>query len=541
MRTQIAVYFIFIALSLHATSVEEILSTLTLEQKIGQLFIVSSNSHKEAGEQLITVSTIDEEYLEHCVKTYHIGGVVFLGRRTALEQIRVTEHLQRCSTIPLLIALDAEWGLGMRLTDCIEFPHAMTLGAITDNNLIYEMGLEIGRQCKIMGVHINLAPVADVNTDPENPIIGTRSFGDNPTIVGEKSQAYARGLMDGGVMSCAKHFPGHGNTHVDSHYLLPVINSTFPELMEIELAPFVSLIKAGIPAIMTGHIAVPAVESDITKPATFSHALVSELLRTQLGFDGLILTDSLLMKSATAYAPPRELELQALLAGNDLILCPTDIPAAVKYIREAVVNDILSEQELDMHVRRILAAKEWIFTQQGHPTIPSEKYLDTLLHTPKAYALQKTLYAQAATLVYDAHHLLPLNPDAPYYIIAPPSQDSAYFVDALQKVLPHANLVTLTDLDSGSTTIPVIVPIIGNSAYRQNLPADTLALIQEIASKRNPLILVLCTSPYLLSKLPQADACIIVYEGNKAAQQAAVDALITIEPLLGILPIEQKF
>jgi beta-N-acetylhexosaminidase len=536
----IFLFCIFASLITRASWVDETLASMSIEQKIGQLFIAASNTTLEYREKgSVTFFDIDEKYLQHIIGTYHIGGVMFLGKRTALEHYTITQQLQQNNSIPLLIALDAEWGLGMRLSDCIEFPHAMTLGALHNNDLIYAMGLEIGRQCTIMGIHINCCPVADVNTDPDNPIIGTRAFGNNPSIVGTKATALARGLHDAGIIACAKHFPGHGNTHADSHEVLPVITSRRHQLDTIELVPFKQLIEAGIPAIMIGHLAVPSLERDTTKPASLSHAIAHDLLRTQMGFKGLIITDSLLhMKSATEYAEQGKLELLALLAGNDILLCPTNIPAAVLAIKDALESGKLSEHELDAHVQRILAAKEWIFREQKHYSVAPTKSNDlSMLHTPAAYLLQEQLYEKAMTCVYDREGLLPLKADTLYYLIPPEKEKAAYFVQLLTNALPHIEAKEPESLEHIPSSVPIIVPIMGTAQYRQSLSDESAILIQKIIAQGNPLILVLCTSAYILTKLPQADACIIAYEGSIEAQQAAIRALTgTIVPC-GILPL----
>jgi beta-glucosidase-like glycosyl hydrolase len=292
----------------------------------------------------------------------------------------------------------------MRLKNTVSFPRNAILGAQKDYDLVYEMSQEIGRQLASIGVHMNLAPVVDVNSNPRNPVIGSRSFGDNPHDVALNGIAFARGLHDAGILSCAKHFPGHGDTTTDSHVTLPVVNHPRERLDSIELAPFIELINHQIPAIMTAHLAVPALEPDITKPASLSRAVVTDLLKNELQFTGLVITDGLGMRGASDAYKPGELELQALLAGNDILLCPLDVPKAALLIEQAITDGHFAEQELNHRVEKILRAKAWAFNH--HPESVNPVYDYKQLHTPHAYALQKRFEhvpAQSSTFIPAGH------------------------------------------------------------------------------------------------------------------------------------------
>jgi beta-glucosidase-like glycosyl hydrolase len=244
------------------------------------------------------------------------------------------------------------------------------LGEGNDLQATYELGHAIGQLCKKLGVHINFAPVADVNNNPNNPVINDRSFGDNPIVVAQHAIAFAQGLADSGIIACAKHFPGHGDTDVDSHYDLPLLGHDKQRLHDIELAPFKELIAANILAIMVGHLEVPAFEPQAKLPSSLSKKIVTDLLRKELGFDGLIITDSLHMYGVTKYFNPGEYELYGLLAGNDILLCPFDVPAAVAAIKQALYDELITEQEIDEHVERILEMKCLINKSTLKPDAP---------------------------------------------------------------------------------------------------------------------------------------------------------------------------
>lgn len=354
--------FITFSISCCGSASEKIIQSLTLRQKIGQLFIVAAASSFEQPGEVLSSQMIkspyrmDKSYIESLIHKYHIGGICWLFRSTPEKQMALTKHYQNISELPLLIAQDCEWGLSMRLDNTIKFPKAGDLGKLRNKQLIYEMGKEIGMQCREIGVHMNLAPVVDVNSNPDNPVIGIRSFGDDPKQVAQCAALFAKGLQDGGVLSCAKHFPGHGDTSIDSHLDLPVIRHDRKRLEEVELYPFKKLIEAGVDAVMTAHLLVLAY--DLEKPATLSKNIITNLLRNQLNFSGLIITDGLGMRALTNYYKPGEIELNALLAGNDILLCPVDVPKAVELIEKAIKEGRIKEEEIDRRVFKILSIKE---------------------------------------------------------------------------------------------------------------------------------------------------------------------------------------
>jgi beta-glucosidase-like glycosyl hydrolase len=352
------------------------LKDLTLDEKIGQLFIIAAVADEGCNAEFMETQPyqMDIDYVAHLITTYHVGGIIFLGWGTQAHVNERMAYFQSISKRQLFGCIDAEWGLAMRLADGMQFPRAKMLGAINDPMLVEDMAYHIGMQCKEIGIHCNFAPVADVNNNPANVVIKDRSFGATPEVVIENASAYAKGLHNAGVLGCAKHFPGHGDTNVDSHYDLPRISHHKQRLDQIELAPFASLIQQGIPAVMVAHLEVPALEPQAFLPASLSRALVTDLLRNKMGFKGLIVTDGLGMAGVTKNAQqPGEVELKALLAGNDMLLCPVSLESAVALIKQALATGVLSEKELDEHVQRILDAKEWVFTQKDQQPYDSKK------------------------------------------------------------------------------------------------------------------------------------------------------------------------
>lgn len=304
--------------------VDSILSTMTLDQKIGQLFMIAAYSNKDADY---------EKELEETITRYHVGGIIFF-QGSPVRQALMTNHLQQLSSIPLLIGMDAESGLGWRIKQAMEFPNQTLLGAIRDNDLIYRIGQSIGEDCRLLGVHVNFAPVVDINTNPKNPIIGIRSFGEKKKNVSQKSIAYMQGLSSQNVMAVAKHFPGHGDTDVDSHLALPLIKFPATRLDSVELYPFKELIEAGVPGVMVSHLNVPAYDT-ANLPASLSPRIVTELLRNQLRFEGLCFTDAMNMKGVTLGRAKGKADLLALMAGNNVLLFPENIAASIKKIKEA--------------------------------------------------------------------------------------------------------------------------------------------------------------------------------------------------------------
>eukprot|EP01132_Coremiostelium_polycephalum_P001043 gene1043-1324_t len=372
------------------------LQRLTLEERIGQLFMVAAYSNKDEAHH---------EFIENLIQQYHIGGLIFF-QGEPVKQATLSNRYQKKAQVPLLIAMDAEWGLGMRLQNTISYPRNMALGAVQNHQLIYEMGAEIARQLKLLGVHINLAPVLDINTNPNNPVIGNRAFGDGKGSVTSRGLAYIQGLQNQGIMAVAKHFPGHGDVNQDSHYELPVILHDRTRLMDTELYPFQKAIEAHIGGIMTGHLYVPAYDQKTHTAASLSFQVATELLQRNLGFKGLVFTDALNMKAVNKYYQPGEVDLLALQAGHDILLVPENVPKAISCIKVAIQQGRLTEEAIEQKVKKILAVKYDMNLHLWEP-LPVEGLCDQL-NAPQAQALKQTLFEHAVTIVANQEDVLPI-------------------------------------------------------------------------------------------------------------------------------------
>lgn len=377
--------------------VDTVLDTMSLDEKIGQLFMVAAYSNR--GEE-------HRKSIDFLIRKYHIGGLIFFQGGPG-RQAKQANAYQEQSRIPLLIGIDGEWGLGMRLDSTMNFPRQMTLGAMQNNDLIYDMGKEIARQSKRMGIHINFAPVVDVNVNRNNPVIGFRAFGEDKINVAAKGIAYMKGMQDEHVLATAKHFPGHGDTDSDSHYTLPVIHHSRERLNDVELYPFNRLIEDSVGGVMVAHIHIPALDNTKNLATTLSPKVVTGLLKEEMGYKGLIFTDALNMHGVSDYFPKGEVELKALLAGNDVLLFPTSVPKAVEKIKAALRDGTITLATIEERVKKILTTKYWCGLHEYAPI--SVDSLNKELNSPKAKALRHELYEKAITVVKNEQELLPVS------------------------------------------------------------------------------------------------------------------------------------
>ena len=373
------------------------LQKLSLEEKIGQLLHVAAYSNRDQAH-------ID--YLQKLVVEENIGGLIFFQGNPEAQAL-MTNQLQQLAKVPLMISIDGEWGLAMRLNDTIAFPYQIALGAMAEdhNTLIYEMGKHIGLQCKALGIHVNFAPTVDINNNPNNPVIGFRSFGEHKELLTSKALAYMQGMQDMGILACAKHFPGHGDTDSDSHFTLPLIKHNTTHLHENELYPFKKLLQKGVGSVMVAHLNVPALENEQSLPSTLSHSIITTLLKEQMGFEGLVFTDALDMKGIAAKYTPGEIETKALLAGNDVLLFTVDVAKAKNGILYAVEKGEISEEEINARCLKQLLAKQWMGLEK--PQKVDTPSLNEQLHHPDAIKLNQILSDKAIT-VYQQSLAFPL-------------------------------------------------------------------------------------------------------------------------------------
>ncbi len=537
-----------LANSLHLLSCDYALATLSLEQKIGQLFVVTAIVDNAQNQLLLAAKgyRTDAAYIKQLIADYHIGGVIFLGSNSCKEQAELTQELQQCSTLPLLIMQDLEWGLTMRLHDALRFPRNQALGALAPEHdeLIYQMGYEVGKQCKLLGVHMNLAPVVDVNNNPANPVINDRSFGEDIACVARKAEQFMRGLQDAGIIACAKHFPGHGDTTVDSHYDLPCIKHTRERLDSCEFYPFKRMISNGVKAIMSAHMEVPALEPAAHLPSSLSHNVVTTLLRQELGFKGLIITDALDMRGVTKHHHAGELELKALQAGNDILLCSTDVPKAIATIKQAIADGRLSEQELDEHVRVVLSLKAWA----GCEKLPN--FDQSLLCTPAAQSLKKELYAHAITVARDDSNFLDtlaqtkqpiacieLGQDQPSHFVRSLARQMPLMLHTLPASADNQFVQGMIDHLYGDTVLVSVLGMSRFAAMQFGVTQRTLDCLRILKESGKKVVVVAFGNAYSLPLFKDADAVVIGYEGDVDAQLAAADVISGTAQATGILPV----
>lgn len=378
--------------------VDSVYTSLTLEQRIGQLIMARANQSGQAYYPEI----------ETYIRQYNLGGVTFFKGEPEAQLIQ-TNRWQQLAQTPMLISIDGEWGLGMRLNNTISYPLQMTLGAVQDEQLIREMGKQIAEQCRRMGIHMNFAPVVDVNNNPKNPVIGMRSFGEDAEAVSRKALAYGIAMQNAGILTTAKHFPGHGNTQTDSHYTLPVVEESMRELKQAPLVPFQQLIDAGLNGIMVAHLYLPELAEAENLSSSLSYHIVTDLLKKEMGFDGLVVTDALDMKGATQYAGSENPSLQALKAGNDILLLPEHVPAAIAAIREAAQNDSLVMKRVEESCRKVLSYKYLAGLNLYRPDFVEGLYED--LHKEEYRRLVQKLFDEAITLLKNQNDILPLTPE----------------------------------------------------------------------------------------------------------------------------------
>lgn len=527
--------------------VDSVFNTMSLDEKIGQLFMVAAYSDPKQNNEAAVKKLIVEN---------HIGGVIFF-KGTPIRQAQMTNEFQKLAKIPLSVAIDGEWGLAMRLDSTIAFPRQIQLGAIDskNNSLIEKMGEEIGRQCVRMGIHINFAPVVDVNNNPLNPVINSRSFGEDKENVARKGIAYMRGMQSLNVLPTAKHFPGHGNTASDSHYSLPMLKGSKEELEQFELYPFKQLIKNDLTGMMIAHLYVPSMDKTKDLPSTLSRKIVAEKLRGDMNFQGLIFTDALNMKAVTNAFPAGEVEVRALLAGNDVLEFTLDVPKAIEAIKRALATGRLKESDIDEHCRRILIAKSWMKITERSFVETENLYAD--LNTPEARNLNRKLIQASITVVKDKNSQLPFQKlDTKKFAVVSLKSGTSYFVNKLQKqttvkqfVVPATGdykamesvlLKTLQELKSYDV---VILDVQGTSSYPSKKYGITKPMVDIVGriAKENNVVMVMHANPYALdyfsAVLPDVESIVVSYDFKRMVQEITPEVLFGALPASGHLPV----
>ena len=501
---------------------------LSLDEKIGQLYIVALYNNR--GEEEI-------QKIRNLVEKEKIGGLILM-QDDAEKHINLLNEFQGKSRIKMMIGIDGEWGLFQRFPAAHKFPWAMTLGAIQDNSLIYEMTSKIAEDCKRMGIYWDFAPVVDVNTNPSNPIIGNRSFGSDINNVISKGLAYAQGLQDHGVLASMKHFPGHGDTNTDSHLDLPVVSHNLERLNSVELAPFKALLDKKIGGVMVAHLYVPTLEKKKGIPASVSYEIITNLLKNTYQYKGLIITDALNMNAIAKKFSPGEIDLRAFKAGNDIMLFSQDVPNGKALIKYAFEKGEISENRLAESVKKILKTKFLLGLQDLKPINPENINVD--LNNASHAEISEKLYANAITLLKDEKNLLPLSCSKTYYYLPLEEAPFQTFVENLN-FGTTINLISKEEISQIPENSTVIVGFHkdNSTAYKPyKISQNSKDILTELSKKQN-VILDVFGSPYALKDIDIASisTVLVSYENNDLSMKASAKALLGKTKISGKLPV----
>ena len=517
--------------------VDSIYSSMTLEEKVGQLFVVQAFSNKNKNHKNDIINDI---------RNNNIGGVIF-SKGSPDKQVDLTNDFQNESSVPLLIGMDAEWGLNMRLDSTFAFPWNMTLGAIKDNKLIRDVGRSIAEHCKRIGVNFNFAPVVDINTNPKNPIIGNRSFGESTKNVSLKSLNFMYGQQEMNILSSAKHFPGHGDTSTDSHKTLPFINHEKQRIFNTELKPFKTLIDNGLESVMIAHLEVPSLESVNALPSTLSYSIVTSILKNTLGFKGLIITDALEMKGLSTFKSNGNLDMLAFKAGNDVLLMSANVSEGIKSIINEYDKGRISEERLSYSVKKILKSKYKVGLNNFLPILKNNLYND--LNSLENNLLYEELVEKSITVVKNNENILPIiNLKSTIGYLNFGNDDFMTFFDALTKYSKIDHLNDLDILKSESVTFiesnykTIIIGIHANSDTpwkSYNLKKEEINFINRVSKKVN-VILNVFGSPYILDKfknIRNISGIIVSYQNSTNFQNKSAQLIFGAIGSAGILPV----
>lgn len=525
--------------------VDAVFNTLTPKEKVAQLFLV--RAHTNLGQKYI-------DSVAQVVKDEQLGGlVVFQGG--PVRHVDMFNRYQSLAKVPLMITFDGEWGLGMRMPDStLSFPYQMTLGAVQDKQLIYRMGREVAQDFHRIGMHFNFAPDVDINNNPKNPVIGIRSFGDNKYNVTQKAKAYMDGMVDGGILASIKHFPGHGDTDVDSHYDLPQLPFDKKRLDTLEMYPFKELINAGAPAVMVAHMNIPSLDATPNMPSSISKKVVTDLLRNELGFKGLTVTDAMDMKGVKKFFPNGEADVQAIIAGHDLLEVSENSKRAIDLILKAIDEGRIAQSDIDARVKRVLAAKLWLGLDKYQTTSQQNLYAD--LHRASAIQLIDELSNAAITALRSTDKLKSFKKELPTAIINIGIPANQTFQDDLIKGLSNATAYFVPDSISKDEMKRLVKEIKKNKQYiiavhdTRLRPRPSLVLNENVQGLMNKFakksILTLFTNAYALDGIEaskKAKTILLAYQNDAFMQHAAAKTVLGQNIPKGKLPvtINKKF
>ncbi|UYZ59392.1 glycoside hydrolase family 3 N-terminal domain-containing protein [Hymenobacter latericus] len=526
---------------LNSPWVDSVMKTLTPDQRVAQLFMVAAYSNRQR---------IDEDSISALIQQNGIGGLIFF-QGGPVRQSKLLNRYQAQSRVPLLVAMDAEWGVGMRLDSVVRFPYQMTLGGVRDNQLLYEMGQEVAYQIRRLGMHVNFAPVVDVNNNANNPVIGFRSWGENKRNVTEKSYQYMKGMQDAGVLAVAKHFPGHGDTDADSHFALPLIRADRRRLDSLELGPFRSLMSRGLGGVMIAHLNIPALDST-GMPSTLSRRIVTDMVQKQMGYQGIIFTDAMNMKGVTSKYPPGEADVRALLAGNDILEFSKNVPKALQAVRAAIDSGRIKQADIDIRCRRVLALKQWAGLNKYRPI--ELKNITADLNSPHAQHVSQRLQELSMTVLRNQRNLLPLQRLDTLRIatVTLGTKDTTDFQRMVSDYAPATHFsipanATLDDLARLREQLrPYNLLLVGlqnlgrNPASNFGISPEENVLLREVAALKKKMVVSVFGSAYAVSKLRDvntADAIVLAYQESKNAQELAAQVIFGGVGATGKLPV----
>ena len=508
--------------------VDKTYNALSQEEKLGQLFIVALYTNKDEAH-------INQ--IRNIVLNDKIGGLILM-QDDATREINLVNEFQSKSKVPLMIGMDAEWGVFQRIAKAHKYPWAITLGAIQDKNLIHNMASKIAEDCKRMGINWDFAPVVDVNTNPNNPIIGNRSFGSDVNNVVSSALAYSNGLQDNKVLGAIKHFPGHGDTDKDSHLDLPVVSHNMERLEKTELAPFKALMDKGIGGVMVAHLYVPSLESEKGIPASISKKIITGLLKEKYGYKGLIITDALNMGAVANKFKAGELDALAFKAGNDIMLFSQDVATGKRLIQKAIDNKEISQSRVEESVKKILLTKYFLGLDK-YSNVNPENINEDLNNASHSEIVQK-VYSNALTLIKDDKKLLPLDCKETYYFV--PLEEAPYetFVNQL-----NTETTVILKKASEINSIPANSKVIvgfhkdNSTAYKPYKISDSSKKILSDLSKNQTVILDVFGSPYALKDIDisKVSTVLVSYENNDDAMKATANGLLGQTKIWGRLPV----
>lgn len=527
--------------------VKKLLSEMTLREKIAQMIVANfvPENYSE--------SSADFKKAKKLCQDLKVGGFIFF-KGSSMDYASLSNKLQSFSDVPLLIGSDFERGTRMRVTDGALFPSNMAIGAANNPDLCYKMGFEIARETRLLGIHQNYSPVCDVNNNPKNPIINVRSFGEDPALVSRMSESMIKGLQDGKVMATAKHFPGHGDTDVDSHNDLPQLNFTMDRMNSIELVPFKNAIEHNVMSVMIAHLAFPVLESTPNIPASLSPAIVQGLLIDKMGFNGLVVTDALNMKGITKYFSTSQVAVMCVNAGIDLILMPLDEVKSVDAIEKAVLNNEISTERIDRSVEKILKAKQWLGLFENKYVNETDLY--SSLNTTDAATIAQQIADESITLVKDDNNVLPFKKkdgDKTAIVIISEGgevDNTGFLKSAAGDYFPGCSFYTATsdamdpflanntgELASFDRVIIAIYAKIRYGTGKISITSSNIALIQDINAINKNTVAVSLGNPYLLKEFPDIASYICAYGDSDFSITASLKALSGMVKFKGKLPI----